>query len=95
MTHAERIPLKMNGLDVGSARVNVDGTISLTMKAGCQPGLELLEFIRSNVVVGLSIKTIINPVVDGEIISRLDHEMPLADYEGFKFNHRNNQGKSY
>lgn len=83
MTHA-RIPLKMKGVQIGSALVNEDGTIQLTMGPNNALGRELLEHIKIGLVFGLTISPIINPAVDGKLITRVENEQPLPAHGGFQ-----------
>lgn len=60
MTHAEGIPLKIGGVQVGTARIHQGGTIELMM--GPSPlGQEILEMIQADLVDGLSIRPTMKP----------------------------------
>lgn len=69
MTHAENVPVKMNGIDVGRARVDDTGLIQIRLNPPSYVGHTLLEFLRQGVVVGLSLSALVNPAVEGVLRS--------------------------
>lgn len=68
------VPVKIDGVGVGSARVAEDGTIMLIMGSPCRLGHEILKQIEIGIVSGLEVRPIINPMVDGRLITRMDNE---------------------
>jgi acylphosphatase len=94
MTHAERVPVKFHGVDIGTARVDDDGTIEITTDSPNEPVKLLLEYIRCGLVEGMSIAFILVPAVDA---AHSDNERPpLSDFGGFKHNQPpSNDGRNY
>jgi hypothetical protein len=72
----------MKGDEIGTACVNDDGTIELSLGPDNEHGKELLEHIRAGVVFGLTIGMILNPAVDGKLITRVQHEKTLPELGG-------------
>lgn len=60
-THAERVPVKIGDVPVGSARINEDGTIDVLMGYPSMLGKEILKLVTAGVVKGLAIMPIIEP----------------------------------
>lgn len=89
-----QVPVKMGGVDIGTARVNRDGTIQITTVVPNEQVQELLEHIKAGVVFGLSITPIINPGISGNLISRVDREKPLSEFGGFKVDPIHGEGNS-
>jgi hypothetical protein len=50
------IPLKMFGTNVGTARINDDGTIDLIMISPCQLGVSLLDGFKTGLFTDLSVE---------------------------------------
>lgn len=69
MTHAENVPVKMNGIDVGTARVDDTGLIQITLTPPSYVGHTLLEFLQQGVVVGLSLSALVDPAVESALRS--------------------------
>lgn len=92
MTHAENVPVKMNGVDVGTARVDVD-TIQITLNGPTTVGDVLLEFVEKGLVSGLSLAPIVIPALDAA--RRNDHDSPFTPQGGFRFSPPHNEGHNY
>lgn len=67
--YANRVPVVISGINVGSARVNEDGTIELIMGSPCLLGQELLAGLVEGLVMGLSIVPVTRPAVDANVIA--------------------------
>lgn len=73
------LPLKYEGVHVGDATVFPDGSISVDMH---EANVYLL--LASGAVLGVSISPILNPAVDGKLISRVENEKPITEFGGIQ-----------
>lgn len=84
MAFADRIPLKMNGVTIGTATVRDDGTFIAVVNESANAQIaEVFDLVKLGFVFGISLSPIMNPALDGRLITRLYNERPLTDFGGF------------
>ena len=85
MPHRPNVPIRIQGIECGTAHVNDDGTVELKLGENNNEGKELLEHIRAGIVFGLSISPILNPGIDGKLITRVEQEKKLPIVGSWRF----------
>jgi hypothetical protein len=85
--HIDNVPVKLQGIQIGTAKVNADGSILMALSHRSNVGMEIYQQLLAGFIYGLSIGPIINPAVDGNLISRTDCErdIPPVTYVDFGF----------
>lgn len=79
-----KVPVKVYGVEVGVATVSNNGALNIHLEPKNGIGDELLEHIQNGLVFGLSVNPILNPAVDGNLVSRLDNQRSIEDLGGIR-----------
>jgi hypothetical protein len=91
------VPLTIAGVQVGSARMNADGTIDLLMDSPNALGREILEALQTGHVSGLEIKPTILPAIPASatVITPAHAEIRLLAQGVFKRESHHNTATNF
>lgn len=90
------IPLKLRGEEVGTMTILDNDKITVRLHEHFQVAVdEIRKLVDMGFVFGLNISPILNPAVDGKLVSRLDNEKPITEVGGFHPSQHPNASKRF